>query len=165
MAEAFGLLFNNGFAMEREGGQGLITYRRGDGTLVDHAITRGRGEEERVDSVEAFTGQAFWAPADVQPLLVVPGNISLLLPEVAWRFSEETPRISAEGMLQGAVLRFGEGRVAAFGEAAMFSAQLGGVQRLPMGMNDPSAPQNYQFLLNVVHWLSGILEPEEGGAY
>jgi len=42
----------------------------------------------------------------------------------------------------------------------MFSAQLGGAQRQPMGMNAPNAAQNYQFLLNVMHWLSGMLDRE-----
>lgn len=162
LAGAFGILFNNGFALNLDRAVGRITFRGLDGTLADHPITRGRGAGERVDSVTSFTGQAFWAPADVQPLLVVPPGFSLLLPEVAWEFSDETPRVSAEGMLQGAVLRFGQGRVAAFGEAAMFSAQLGGAQRQPMGMNAPEAEQNYQFLLNVVHWLSGILERNDG---
>ncbi len=27
-----------------------------------------------------------------------------------------------------------------------------------MGMNVPDAAQNYQFLLNVIHWLSGLIE-------
>jgi len=103
-----------------------MTFRRSDGTLVDHPITRGRGEAEGVDSVTSFTGQAFWAPADVQPLLVVPAGFSVLLPEVAWEFSEKTPTLSAEGMLQGAVLQFGEGRVAAFGEALPCSAPSSG---------------------------------------
>lgn len=55
--------------------------------------------------------------------------------------------------------------VAAFGEAAMFSAQVGS-DREPMGMNDPEADQNYQFVLNVMHWLSGLLEagPSENGS-
>ncbi|MBI3470619.1 MAG: hypothetical protein HY013_04620 [Candidatus Solibacter usitatus] len=35
----------------------------------------------------------------------------------------------AKGYLQGAVLPFGKGRVAVFGEAAMFSAQLSGRTR------------------------------------
>jgi hypothetical protein len=26
-----------------------------------------------------------------------------------------------------------------------------------MGMNDPEASQNAQFVLNVLHWLSGLL--------
>lgn len=51
----------------------------------------------------------------------------------------------------------GAGRVAAFGEAAMFLAQVGSYGE-PMGMNDPEADRNYQFVLNVVRWLSGLLE-------
>jgi len=43
-----------------------------------------------------------------------------------WEFSESTPRISAVNLLQGVLIRHGQGRVAAFGEAAMFSAQLSG---------------------------------------
>jgi len=39
----------------------------------------------------------------------------------------------------------------------MFTAQLNGPDRVPMGMNDPQAKQNYQLLLNVMHWLSGAL--------
>ena len=84
-------------------------------------------------------------------------NVRLLMPEVAWQFSRLTPSLSASQMLQGAVLRVGKGRVAVFGEAAMFSAQVAGPNRIPMGMNDQSAPQNAQFLLNVMHWLSGLL--------
>jgi hypothetical protein len=63
----------------------------------------------------------------------------------------------AGGMLQGAVLLAGRGRVAVFGEAAMFSAQVSGAARRPMGMNDPGAAQNPQFLLNTLHWLVGLL--------
>jgi hypothetical protein len=38
----------------------------------------------------------------------------------------------------------------------MFSAQLSGDE--PMGMNAPLAEQNFQLVLNVMHWLSGILK-------
>jgi hypothetical protein len=57
-------------------------------------------------------------------------------------------------------MRFGSGRVAVFGEAALFTAQsyvLDGVTR-QMGMNHPSAAQNAQFVLNVMHWLTGLLD-------
>jgi hypothetical protein len=91
-------------------------------------------------------------------LLILPEGYTLFLPEVAWVFSESTPRIPAVGLLQGAVVRHGQGRVAAFGEAAMFSAQLAGPKKTPMGMNDPTAGQNYRFALNLLHWLSGRLD-------
>jgi len=51
------------------------------------------------------------------------------------------------------MLQYGKGRVVIFGEAAMFTAQLQGPDRRPMGMNQPTAKQNPQFLLNVIHWL------------
>jgi hypothetical protein len=93
----------------------------------------------------------------VDTVLRLPPTTLVLMPQVAWQFSRLTPRVAGAGMLQGAVLAHGRGRVAAFGEAAMFSAQVAGPQRNPMGMNHPAAPQNAQFLLNVMHWLTGAL--------
>lgn len=72
--------------------------------------------------------------------------------------SKDDAHRSIHGWLQAAAVRVGTGRVAAFGEAAMFSAQLAGPARMPMGMNHPLAKQNAQFTLNVLHWLSGLLE-------
>ncbi len=157
LAAAFGLRFQNGFAFDSLTGEGRAIFRRSDGGLRPHPITDGRGPAERVDSVVTFTGQAFRADPDAgaEPLLVLPESFHLFLPPVAWEFSDSTPRVSAAYLLQGAALRFGEGRVAAFGEAAMFSAQLAGEELVPMGMNDPAAAQNYRFALNVVRWLVG----------
>jgi hypothetical protein len=158
LAAAFGLLFGNGFALDPERRSGTFAFRHADGSLVDHMITRGRRAEETVDHVVAFTGQAFRAEVEVEPLLVLASGSILLLPVQAWQFSDQTASVPAAGLYQGAVLRYGEGRVAAFGEAAMFSAQVGGPERRPMGMNAPAASRNPQFLLNVMHWLSGLLD-------
>jgi hypothetical protein len=151
------LRFQNGFALEAATGRGRVTFRRSDGSLRSSTIANGRGPAERVDSVTTFTGQAFRVDPDVdaEPLLLLPENYTLLLPAVAWEFSESTPRIPAANLLQGVLVRHGRGRIAAFGEAAMFSAQLTGPQGLPAGMNEPAAGQNYRFALNVLHWLSG----------
>lgn len=154
LAAEFGLLFSNGFAFDSLGG-GRIFHRRSDGTLADHPITRGRNAEEVVDSVATFTGQAFRSESSVEPLMILPHGSVMLLPQVAWQFSDSTPRVPSAGMFAGAVLRFGRGRVAAFGEAAMFTAQVAGDESF--GMSLPEAAQNPQFLLNVVHWLSGDL--------
>jgi hypothetical protein len=77
--------------------------------------------------------------------------------KVAAEFTATTPRLAAVGWFQKAVLRHGAGRVAVFGETAMFSAQVSGEERFPMGMNDPAASGNYQFLLNIMRWLSARL--------
>ena len=158
LAAAFGVWMGNGFAFDSTEQGSTMRFARGDGSLADHPVTRGRDAAERVDSVFAFTGQAFrLTAADAEPVMTLGRGTVLLLPQVAWQFSSLTPRIGAEGLLQGAVLRHGRGRVAVFGEASMFSAQRAGPQRQPMGMNDPRAPRNVQFLLNVMHWLTGVL--------
>ena len=90
-------------------------------------------------------------------MLVLPSNFIALLPRTAWQFSVDTRRMPVGGWLQGAVMRLGSGRAAFFGEAAMFSAQVVDTERRPMGMNAPGAEQNSQFVLNVMHWLSGVL--------
>jgi hypothetical protein len=160
LAAAFGVLMSNGFAMDAATeSEGRLSFSHANGRLGDHPITRGRSATERIDSVASFTGQAFRLESEAtgSALLTVPRDVVLLLPQVAWQFSRLTPRLSASGMMQGAALTVGKGRVAVFGEAAMFSAQVAGPQREPMGMNDPTAPQNAQFLLNVLHWLGGLI--------
>jgi len=77
------------------------------------------------------------------------------MPRIAWRFTPETKQVPVGGWLQGAVMKVDRGRAGFFGEAAMFSAQVTGPARRPMGMNAPGAEQNFQFVLNLLHWLSG----------
>jgi hypothetical protein len=159
LAAAFGVRFQNGFALDsRRTGQ--ITFRRSDGSLAPGVIADARGDSARVDFVTTFTGQAFRVDPsiDAEPLLIVPSGYDLLLPTVAFEFSEGTPRIPAVNLLQGALVRHGNGKLAVFGEAAMFSAQLAGPERRPMGMNAPDARENYRYALNVLHWLSGALK-------
>jgi hypothetical protein len=156
LAAAFGVFFINGFAQDSTKEDGRLSFQRSTGSLGAHALVNGRSQAERVDSVTSFTGSAFRTATPVDTLLELPATTIVLMPQVAWQFSRLTPRIVGPGLLQGAVLTHGRGRVAVFGEAAMFSAQVTGPQRRPMGMNDPTAPQNAQFLLNVAHWLSGV---------
>ena len=56
----------------------------------------------------------------------------------------------------GACLPFGKGRVVVLGEATAALRPLAGVGR-PMGMNVPGI-DNRQMALNIMHWLSGLLE-------
>ena len=158
LALAFGVRFSNGYARD-EKAQGPMLFKLSDGSLKDHPITRGRAEAERVDSVATFTGSAFQVEGGAQPLLVLGSSVSSFMTSVAGQITDETPRVPVGGWYQGAVIEVGKGRVAVFGEAAMFSAQLAGPDRGPMGMNAPVAAQNPQFLLNVMHWLSGRLGP------
>lgn len=157
LAARFGVTFSNGFAGENKQ-LGSITFTREAGDLAEHAITRGRNEREQIHSVINFAGSAFRAGETFQPLLTLDETAMSLEPKKAWEFDDDTPRVPVAGWLQGAVARHGQGRIAVFGEAAMFSAQRAGEERRPMGMNAPEAGENPQFLLNVMHWLSGLLD-------
>ena len=156
LASAFGVRFSNGFALVPDVNAPLV-FKRADGLLVDQAITRGRDKNERVEAVATFTGSAFRLERGGDPVLTFGPQVISLEPEVAWQFTEKTPKVEVKGWLQGATLRHGKGRVAVFGEAAMFTAQLAGQNRTKVGMNAPTAPQNAQLLLNVMHWLTGKL--------
>jgi hypothetical protein len=153
LAEAFGFEFTDGFAAGAGGGPDPIVFSRSAGTLRDHPILRGRTPAERIDSVVSFTGQAFRG-AGATPLLVLGPDAVNLLPRKPWEFDSTTIRRSAAGWWQGAVKEVGRGRVVVFGEAAMFTAQLAGPQRTPVGMNHPSAAQNPRLLLNLFRWMA-----------
>lgn len=162
MALSLGLIFNNGYASDGDPQTEWETFSRADESLRDHAIVRGRTTAEAIQSVMTFGGQAFRsAPGvDVEPLFVFPSGSELEMLEDPFgpeRDPERVPRIRVDGMLQGAVLTVGRGRVAIFGEAAMFTAQLAGPERRPMGLNHSDATDNAQFVLNLMHWLSGLL--------
>ena len=170
LARAVGVVFANGFAFPppRPGATGndpRIVFRRG-GDLVRHPVIDGRSAAERIDSIVSFTGSAFRLLGDDRSaeLMRLPRGTRVLMPAVAWQFTDSTAQLAGDGMLQGAAFQSGGGRVAVFGEAAMFSAQVTGPRREPMGMNAPAATQNAQFVLNVMHWLSGRTGARSGGA-
>lgn len=158
LASAFGVHYSPGHALNEKTQANPMLFRRSDGTLAEHSITRGRAAGERVDSVATFTGSAFRVDKGGEPLLIFGPGVVSVTPTDFWMYKTDTPRIGVTGWYQGAVLRVGKGRVAVFGEAAMFSAQVDGPTRQPFGMNTSEAKQNSQFLLNVFHWVSGLLD-------
>jgi hypothetical protein len=161
LAAAFGVEFNDGFAVEdfRTEAEGRAAFLRPtrfaleEGTLRAHPATRGQRTEDAVEHVYTFVGQAFQAGPAASPLLVLPDDFISLMPRVAWEFTLQTPRRPVGGWLQGAALEHGRGRVAVFGEAAMFTAQVSADGRA-MGMNAPQANQNARFVRNLVDWLT-----------
>jgi hypothetical protein len=116
-----------------------------------------------VGAVGQQVSDTAFAPPISSPMYKVGQGPVVLLDEALLTFTppmdvKDTPRVPVNGWYQGAVMRSGKGRVAVFGEAAMFSAQLAGPEKRPMGMSNPIASKNPQFLLNVMHWLSGKLK-------
>ncbi|MBK8924221.1 MAG: DUF4350 domain-containing protein [Saprospirales bacterium] len=145
LARAFGVEMLNCFASDNRS-RACERFFRSNNTLLDNEITRG------IDTVVTFTGSAFKLPKGAQPVLAL-HHYTLLSPQVAWQFTETTPHRDSRGWYQLGYLRYGKGKVVVSGEAAMFSAQLTGPNRNPVGMNQPEARQNPKLLLNILHWL------------
>lgn len=148
---AFGFNFIDGFAIRRDKKPEVFSHKRNN--LSQNIITKGRTKDEQIDSLMVFTGQAFIAPKEATVLTRLNDDYEVLLPSIAWGFSEATPRMSGQSLVNGAFMDYGKGRLVVMGEAAMFSAQLSGPLKVKAGMNHPVARQNAQFLLNIVHWL------------
>lgn len=155
MGAAFGLHFSNGMVGQGPRRDAVIKFDRSGGGLADHSVTRGRDASESVEYVVAYGGSGFQAPQNAQPVLVLDKTAVSFTPQRAGDFGPDSPQEPVGGWLQGATLEVGKGRLAVFGEAAMFTAQVAGPNRF--GMNSPNAPYNQQFLLNVMHWLSAVL--------
>ena len=139
LGKKLGIKFLEGTAKEPNG-DGRIVFKKSEGLLKEHKITHD------IYQVATFTGTSFQLERAGHPLLVFGSNI--------YSYKENNDSTSVQGHLQGAVIEFGKGKIAVFGEAAMFSAQLKGPEKNPMGMNAPIAKQNWQFLLNIIHWLT-----------
>lgn len=150
LGQRLGVEFNDGYASDPRGGGLPDLFTRENAGLRDHEITAG------IPSVGTFTGSAFrFLPGHSgAPILVLGPQFVSVKPKVIGRADPNTPKEPVGGWLQGAVFPYGKGRVAIFGEAAMFSAQLAGPNKQPVGMNHPKTEHNHRLLLNLVGWLS-----------
>lgn len=155
IGQAFGFEFIGGYALSTSASgqfKGTAAFHLGKG-LVPTPLTRGRDTSEQVDTVITFTGSAFKAPPAATSVLVFQDGAKSFPagphgPDLA------APSVPLAGVSQAAILELGKGRVAVFGEAAMFTAQRAGPNGQAAGMNAAGAEQNHQFVLNLMHWLS-----------
>lgn len=139
------------------GNNACLVFSRDNGLLGNHAITRGRDSSEVVRRVATWTGESFDGPPDAVSLLTLSKQ------------AQDVPAADSAvvgGHAQGLAFTHGHGRVVVLGDAAMLTAQLNltpdpnralGVP-LKMGINRTDL-DNRQFTLNVVHWLSNLLDP------
>jgi hypothetical protein len=173
LAQRFGIAMGKGYAFDRANNELTMTldFSRGNRLLGDHPITRGRGDSEAVSSVTTFTGQSLSVPAGAIALMKLSDtareaatpddinaeNAAAQRPDSTQFGSRSKP---LAGRAQGIAMRYGTGKVVILGEAAMLSAQL---IRFPdgtegkMGMNVPGN-DNRRFALNLLHWLSGLID-------
>jgi hypothetical protein len=163
LARQFGVEISNGIAANVEllsappPTANIIAFERARGMLGQHAISEERNSSERVAVAAVYGGAAFRLPADGTSLLTLGSTFVSLLPEVYGEVSETTPREPVNGWSVLGVLPFGRGRVALSGDLALFFPPFPdeGVP-LPDGIKSAQV-QNAQLVLNVVHWLSGLL--------
>jgi hypothetical protein len=157
LAKRFGVEMSKGFTYDEsnsaEGNPSFIIFSRENKLLLQHPITDGRGDSEKVNKVMSFTGQSLTGPKDSYAIL----KLSDTAKDTPDR--DATSSISAAGRAQALAFKFGKGRVVVQGEAAMLSAQIAGPEKYKMGMNVPGT-DNKQYALNVMHWLSGLLKEQ-----
>ncbi len=147
LARAFHFEFLNCFAMDlRKRAAALFT--KATGSLGASVITA------HVDSIVSFTGSAFAIPGNATSILRLDDEFRVMMPKVAWEFNDSTPSLPGDGLHQLAHRKHGKGRIVVSGEAAMFSAQLAGPQRRPMGLNNPIAKNNIHLLRAIMDWLA-----------
>jgi hypothetical protein len=155
LASRFGVDMSKGFTFDQQnavaGNPTHLLFSRDNKLLGNHPIIEGRNEHERINSLRSFTGQSLKGPGDSVAILK--------LSDTATDSPSGDPKTaaSAAGRAQALAVKFGKGRVLVQGEAAMLSAQVAEAERRPMGMNVPGY-DNKQYVLNVMHWLSGILK-------
>lgn len=131
-------------------------FHRVNGTLHDNVITNGRDINERIDSIITYSGSAIKIPEEASPIITFDDGWLQWLPDTAWKYNNIEPE-SISGLAQGAFRNFRDGKIVVFGDGNMFSAQdasWGG----KIGFIDPDAKYNYQLLLNIIHYLDGLLD-------
>jgi len=127
---------------------GLVIYSRENGLLLDHPITQGRNDAEKISRVMAITGQSLKGPEG--------SGVFLKLSDTAIdKMPAPGKDVSAAGRALGLAFKFGKGRVVVLAEPSLISAQITGREKSPLGMNYPGV-DNRQLALNVMHWLSGL---------
>ncbi len=139
-------------ASHSEGGDTWLVFSRQNHLLSDHPITRGRDESERVNRIQTFTGTSVKGPEGSVPILKLADTAVDLA-------RGDGQQASAAGRAQGVAFSLGKGRIVVMGEAAELSAQVIGADE-KFGMNVPGL-DNRQMAINIMHWLSGLLEPRE----
>jgi hypothetical protein len=174
LAGRFGVAMGKGWAFDRTDAGGIttqLTFSRQNDSLGTHAILRGRVPDEEVGVIRSFTGQSLSVPDGAVVLMPLRATVREALTPDDLNAEDASARNTsamttfgarsrpATGRAQGIAMTYGNGRVVVLGEAGMLSAQL---VRFPdgretkFGMN-VSGSDNQQFALNVLHWLSGLL--------
>lgn len=159
LSSRLGVEWYNGFVIDSVN-WGMSTFSEREGTLAKHPLLNGRNKNEKVNWIATYYGSGFkLKDSTISGLLSFNNpNIVSYQTKEAWRMYADTPIVPSKELFQAAVMRRGKGKVAFIGEASLFSAQLVGKDRNPVGINFQNNNQNLQFVLNLLHWLSGVID-------
>lgn len=152
LAKKFGVEWSNSFAIQNGRHWPPSVFDRSHNTLFDSPVTSESEYTKKVSRIGSFTGSVFKAPEEAVSFMIYDNSHAVLMPEVAWQFSDETKNENSEGWQQGACMKYGKGKIVFLGEAAMITAQVRGNTKI--GMNSPDAPENGQLALNIFRYLS-----------
>ena len=183
LAECFGVTLGNGFVFDTnpdaftDNDPTELVFSDHNHLLGNHPITRGRNDAERLHQLVAFTGESVTVPKGATALL----RLSPTAAEVPTRqalqplYSDDAAKakvsreaaarkwpVAERGM--AIAIKVGRGRVVMSGEAGMLTAQVfkekdkDGAEKFvgETGMDVPGNDDR-QYVLNVLHWLSGVL--------
>ncbi|MFA7240253.1 MAG: hypothetical protein WC091_09080 [Sulfuricellaceae bacterium] len=158
LGNAFGVVMQDNFAFAAD-----FTYKPGDMNLIkfQQPPSQPNGDKllEGVNMpyVVTFTGSAFRMKPGVAyvPILELGEGTKVAWPSDHAEISETTPFSAGVGLLQGVVLPVDSGKAAIFGEASLFSVNYATWwKNYPLGFQNPDAPYNKRFILDVMHWLA-----------
>lgn len=154
LAQSFGFEYCDGFAQhaEKENRNDIFSYS--NDRLSKSPVTDG-SYGEFISTLTSFTGSSFKIPDSAIPVMSFKEADRCLQPEVAWQFNDSTQTSELSNSHQGAIMNYGKGKLAVFGEAAMFTAQTitQDGNTFKVGFNSPTAPNNVQFVRNLLLWL------------
>lgn len=156
LANAFGFNFCDGFAyLIKDNRNNPDVFSIKNKRMLDSEIINGKFGV-KIDYITTFTGSSFSIPKEAKGILKFKKGDYCLAPEIAWQFTETTERLELENKYQGSILNFGKGKVAVFGEAAMFTAQTitNNIGTFKFGFHSENAPNNLEFIRNLMYWLS-----------
>lgn len=158
LAKKFDLDFINGFVIDTLNWD-VNTFKKEDYSLSEHPITKGNSNREKINEISTYFGQGFSSTNKTfTPLMVFQDkNVVSYQPKKAWLFNEDTTIIPGKGLLQGLAGDFGKGRIVVLGDSSLMSAHLIGKKARPVGINSKETKDNFQFVLNIFHWLSRSL--------
>jgi len=184
LAQRFGVTLGNNFVFDTNPDNFTsddvtqLVFSDTNHLLGSSPIMQGRSESERLHRLVAFTGESVSIPKSATALLVLSGTAGLASPASELQPMFDKDAVKAKAAREAALRRApagaksmavafssGKGRVVVSGEAGMMTAQVwkekqkDGSEKIAgaMGWEVPGNDDR-QYVLNILHWLSGALQ-------